>query len=187
MRKGTHHTLASLQKMSYPRGPLRDPVERSWEKVNKRGPDECWPWLGKKTSSKFKYGVFILNGRRKHTKLVLAHRFAYRLEYGDAALPDDICLLHLVCDNPPCCNPRHTGPGTRAQNVYDMDRKGRRVPARGERQRDAKLSYKEADTIRWSHSVGGVSIRTLARWYAVGETTISRVLHDETWVLPKAA
>src|SRR5438477_397477 len=95
----------------------------------------------------------VLDGRRKHTKRVLAHRFAYRLEHGDAALPDDICLLHLVCDNPPCCNPRHTRPGTRADNVKDMDMKHRRVPARGERQHGHKLSYEMADTIRWSHRI----------------------------------
>ena len=68
-----------------------------------------------------------------------------------------------------------------------MDRKGRRVPARGERQRDAKLTYEMADTIRWSHRIGGLSIKTLARWYEVGETTIARVVHNETWVQPLAA
>src|SRR5216684_2370319 len=188
MKKNSNHTQASILKMKqHPRPSRRDPLERFWEKVDKRGPDECWPWMWKKTSGKFQYGVFILDGRRNHTKLVLAHRFAYRLEHGDAALPDDICLLHLVCDNPPCCNPRHTGPGTRADNVHDMDRKHRRVPARGERQRDAKLTYEMADTIRWSHRIGGLSIKTLARWYEVGETTIARVVHDKTWVQPQAA
>ena len=70
-----------------------------------------------------------------------------------------------------------------------MIQKGRHRPGRGDRQRDAKLSYREADTIRWSHRVGGVSIKTLARWYEVGERTIGRVVHDQTWIKikPQAA
>lgn len=176
MRKGSRHSQASLRKMrQYPRS-QRDPLERFWEKVDKRGLDECWLWLGKKTSGKLQYGVFLLDGRRNHTKRVLAHRFAYRLEYGDAALPDDICLLHFVCDNPSCCNPRHTGPGTRADNVKDMDRKKRRVPARGERQPCHKLSYAEADCIRWMHAVAGASRRRLARDYGVTRSNIARIL-----------
>ena len=194
MIKGSHHSQATRLRMRgprphtrHPRGPLRDPLERFWEKVNKRGPDECWPWLGKKTSGKFQYGVFLLDARRQYTKRVMAHRFAYRLEYGEAALPDDICLLHLVCDNPPCCNPRHVGPGTRADNVHDMDRKNRRVPARGERQHDHKLSYAEASTIRWMHDVAGASHRRLARDYGVSRSNIARILAGKIWVEPLAA
>lgn len=190
MIKNSRHSEATRERMRGPRRPhrhprsTRDPIDRFWEKVDRRGSDECWPWLGKRTSGEFQYGVFTLDGRRGHTKLVLAHRFAYRLEHGDAALPDDLCLLHLVCDNPPCCNPRHTGPGTRADNFFDMVRKGRRVVARGQRQRDAKLSYQEADTIRWMHFVAGASHRRLARDYGASRSNIARILAGQIWVEP---
>jgi len=84
-------------------------------------------------------------------------------------------------------NEAHLFAGTRRDNCFDMVKKGRHCPGRGERQRDAKLSYREAETIRWMHFVAGASHRRLARDYGVSRSTIWRVLHDETWVLPKAA
>jgi SAM-dependent methyltransferase len=52
--------------------------ERFWSKVDRRGPDECWPWVGARLESG--YGRFKLSNQRK---LVPAHRFAWELENGD--------------------------------------------------------------------------------------------------------
>lgn len=55
--------------------PKRTVEERFWEKVERRGPDECWLWLGGKTGGG--YGYFWLDGR-----MVRAHRFAYGASCG---------------------------------------------------------------------------------------------------------
>ena len=50
-------------------------ITRFWSKVDKRGPDECWPWLGH--CQKGGYGQFGSGGGR------LTHRIAYELLVGE--------------------------------------------------------------------------------------------------------
>lgn len=57
-----------------------------------------------------------------------AHRAMFELWYGEKLLPSDV-LLHS-CDNPRCFSPYHLTKGTQAENVKDMDAKGRRVAAK---------------------------------------------------------
>lgn len=71
--------------------------ERFWAKVDRRGPDECWPWLaGKKSDG---YGVFWDGAAQ-----VGAHRISYEAHHG--AIPDGLVIDHL-CRNPACVNPFH--------------------------------------------------------------------------------
>jgi formylmethanofuran dehydrogenase subunit E len=53
------------------------------------------------------------------------HRAFFSLWYGVKLEPSDV-LLH-ECDNPRCFNPFHLRKGTQAENIRDMDEKGRRV------------------------------------------------------------
>jgi formylmethanofuran dehydrogenase subunit E len=55
------------------------------------------------------------------------HRAFFKLWYGVELKPEDV-LLH-GCDNPKCFNPFHLRKGTQAENIKDMDEKGRRVSA----------------------------------------------------------
>lgn len=98
------------------RRPLSD---RLWPKVDRRGPDECWPFTG----SRNEHGYGLIRG--EDGKLVKAHRAAYELTHGP--LPAGVVLRHS-CDNPPCCNPAHGVPGTQADNVADMIARGRMHP-----------------------------------------------------------
>lgn len=101
------------------RGPRPVPLaERFWAKVDKRGPDECWPWLGGTSDG---YGVIGVGRRAEGVKR--ATHIAWTLEHG-VPLPDGMDALHK-CDNPPCVNPKHLFPGTQADNVKDMLAKGR--------------------------------------------------------------
>ena len=94
--------------------PWSQPFEvRFWAKVEKRGPNECWPWRAKRQMRGGDYG---------HFESKLAHRIAFELHYGIA--PGNKCVCHS-CDNPPCCNPAHLWLGTRKENMDDMRRKGR--------------------------------------------------------------
>jgi hypothetical protein len=101
-----------------PRRPL---AERFWAKVDRRGPDECWPWLGCKRP--LGYGSFSVSSYRT----VGAHRVAYELAHG-ATLPSKsswLCIDHL-CRTPSCVNPRHLELVTYRENTL----RGDTIPAR---------------------------------------------------------
>lgn len=93
-----------------------DPIIRFWAKVDKRGPDECWPWLA--ACVKDGYG-----GLKVYGKTVQAHRFSWELAHG-CKIPEGKLVQHS-CDNPPCCNPKHLFLGTDKTNAMDMVRKDR--------------------------------------------------------------
>ncbi len=88
--------------------------ERFWAKVDKSefisptrgdlGP--CWLWTGATVRG---YGVFWANGKN-----VIAHRFAYTLEYG--SIPDGLTLDHL-CYTRNCVRHSHLEPVTSGENV----------------------------------------------------------------------
>lgn len=93
------------------------PIEqRFWDKVDRRGPQDCWEW----TAAKDARGYGRVGSKRPRTEL--AHRVAYRLTKGE--IPSGMLVCHS-CDNPPCCNPEHLFVGTDADNNKDMHTKGR--------------------------------------------------------------
>lgn len=93
--------------------------ERFEQHINRSdGPDACHPWTASLGTSG--YGQFQDGGTMRG-----AHVVAYELDRGHAPPPDKPYVLH-TCDNPPCCNGKHLAEGTQAENIADMDAKGRR-------------------------------------------------------------
>ncbi len=88
-----------------------------WLLVDKRGPDDCWPWLGS-TIKKDGRGSYCTGGKR-----YVASRYALALTSG--GMPEPTVLACHSCDNPPCCNPAHLWWGTTAENRLDASAKGR--------------------------------------------------------------
>lgn len=76
----------------------------------------CWLWLGTTVGGGY--------GRVAETKRVrtLAHRASYAAFVSE--IPHGMDILHR-CDTPCCINPEHLSPGTHAENMNDMVRKGR--------------------------------------------------------------
>ena len=78
--------------------------------------EACWPWKGCRTrpSTRHKdhpgYGQFRVGAKR-----VKAHRHAWELWHG-VLMPTGLDAAHVVCDNPPCCNPTHVGPEDHWEN-----------------------------------------------------------------------
>jgi hypothetical protein len=77
----------------------------------------CWIWMRAIQTSG--YGQAY---DRIEKRLVSAHKLSYTVARGP--VPDGLELLHS-CDVRLCCNPEHLSPGTRLDNVRDMDQKGR--------------------------------------------------------------
>ena len=112
-------------------------VERLWGQIDRRGPDECWPWTG---TTCYGYGRFLVG-----TREVKAHAAVYALTKG--VVPAGFLVRHS-CDNPPCCNDAHLLLGDDADNKKDCIERGRLNPAcgdqNGSRKYPERLSRGEA-------------------------------------------
>ena len=137
-------------------------MDRFWDKVDIRGPDECWPWTG--STNKGGYGRY---------DRTTAHRRAYKLTNGPTFL--DVCH---TCDNPPCCNPAHLFAGSELENAQDMKNKNRQ--SRGEARPDAKLNE---NTVRYVRllAAAGVYQKEIADMLGVSKTIIGFAVIRRTW------
>lgn len=82
--------------------------ERFWRKVDRRGVNDCWNWIG--GIDRHGYGQFSDTSKRSYR----AHRFSYQLLVGN--LCDDLVIDHL-CRNRACVNPLHLEQVTLAVNM----------------------------------------------------------------------
>jgi len=164
---------------------------RFWEKVNIRGPNDCWEW----TACRIKagYGQFWLRN-----KMVLAHRIAWTLENGQ--IPDGegyhgLCVCH-TCDNPCCVNSSHLFLGTISDNNHDRDSKGRGNQARGDKNGarlhpelvtrgeyrwNSKLTEDKVRELRSRYAAGGVTCISLAREFGVSRQTANDAVLRKIW------
>jgi len=107
-------------KPSVPYGTLGSAEGRFWSKVERKGPDECWPWKAAVTKETG-YGIF--HPRKPETRL--AHRVAYESQYGP--IPEGLFIDHTChngqgcppgpCPHRKCCNPAHLEAVTNRENV----------------------------------------------------------------------
>ena len=144
--------------------------ERFWEKVGKRGPDDCWEWAGSKQSHG--YGQINAGGRGR---ILSAHRVSWELANGP--IPIGMCVLHY-CDNPGCVNPAHLFLGTQEDNIQDRAKKGRN--ARGAGIGISKLDKQDIGEIRVMLS-RGISRSVISKKYGVTRRTIGDINAGKTW------
>lgn len=142
--------------------------ERFWEKVDKRGSDDCWEWTAYRNPRG--YGYFHRNGHP-----VPAHRLSYELCNGP--IPEGMFVCHK-CDNPPCVNPNHLWLGTNADNTNDRNRKGRNPV--GGHHHAAKLTESQVIEIRQRASSGEKQYE-LAREFKVARSLISLIVNRKLW------
>lgn len=113
----------------------------------------CWKPL--RATKGYRY--IKVNGKN-----LRAHRVVAGASEGEV-------VLHS-CDNPWCCNPEHLSIGTRADNILDMNTKGRH-PCR-------KLTDDDVLHIVTSNASG----YSLAKLYGVDKKTIYKIRKGETYV-----
>jgi hypothetical protein len=148
----------------------RHTPETFWERVDRRGDSECWPFIGPTTDG---YGLLSYGG-----KVTRAHRVAYRLAGG--TVDPGHHIMHS-CDNRACCNPSHLSSGSPAENVRDMWSKGRaRVPI-GTESGQAKLTREAVGIIREWPLRGTQAAHELAERFGVGWRSIYRVWQGLTY------
>lgn len=130
---------------------------------------ECRVWVGSRKRTG--YGVVIIGGKPHYT-----HRLSYELHHGP--IPEGKLVMHL-CDNPPCINADHLRLGTDADNVADMDRKGRRrtVSRTGTTHYRTRFSDADVLAIRASKETHAA----LARYYGVSDGTIAAIRKRVNW------
>jgi len=170
---------------------MSDLETRFWSKVNRRGPDECWPWIPKPHSNG--YGTFWME-RRSHGKSwwESSHRVAFFLTHG--RWPEPCCLHNCPSgDNPLCCNPAHLREGTQAENITDKMAKGRQAAgtqhgrytkpertARGERQGNSKLKEWQIPYIK-KLLASGISQTHIGRAYGIDRSTVGHIARGKNW------
>lgn len=138
-----------------------------------RKTDGCWFWTGAKISTG--YGLIRIDGSGR-----LVHRVAWEL-YTGQPVPLSMCVLHK-CDTPLCVNPDHLFVGSRADNVHDMDAKGRRVnnQSRGEWVATSKVTEQNVIQIRQMFAAG-ISRRSIAHTFGIALPTLYQIVRRKTW------
>jgi hypothetical protein len=149
--------------------------ERFWNRVNKKGINECWEWTGAKRSDG--YGTFSMG---KRSQFMMAHRYSWMLANG-RDIPDGLLVLHN-CDNPTCVNPNHLRVGTDADNVRDMwDRNRARTGVLpGELNGMSKLTWDKVREIRTKYS-RKLNTYRLSEEYGVSEVMIAKIIRGDNW------
>jgi hypothetical protein len=152
-------------------------ARRFWAKVDRRGPDECWPWLASLHTTG--YGRFKIWSYQ----CVPANRVAWVLDKLED--PCELLVCHR-CDNRPCCNPAHLFLGTDADNSADMVAKGRWKGGnhRGARNPTAILDDAKVREI-WALILAGKTNTAIAERYGVHHATISAIRRGKIWTRVK--
>lgn len=133
----------------------------------------CWLWRG---CIKNQYGHGAIS---VHNRAVYVHQLAAAIFHGP--LPKRGAVLH-ECDVPACWRPEHLKRGTQADNIADMEAKGRarKVVPRGERHHKVTLTNDQVAEIRARWAANPRDQRALAAAYGVRQSTIWRLVHKVT-------
>lgn len=141
-------------------------ADQFWGKVERRAPNECWPWTAGRTVDGY--------GRLKwRERKLLSHRVAFALTHNwhPEYLPPEQLILHS-CDNPRCCNPAHLSSGTHSDN--------RSHCAARQRTNCTKLTPDQILEIR-AQLASGKGVRAIARAFGVTHENIRAIRSRQTW------
>lgn len=136
-------------------------VRRFWSKVDRRGPGECWLWIGNQQSQH--YGQFWLRGEN-----VLAHRVAYEISRGP--LSRSWIVTHPVCHTKLCVNPAHLGTAS-----------GEDRAAHGERHSNARLTNADILEIRNLYANTNMFVKAIGAQFGVTHQAVRAIVKGRTW------
>lgn len=155
-------------------------IERFWEKVDRRGPDECWNWQASFVTGG--YGFFKLDGRT-----CAAHRVSYLITHGVWNTGGHFTQICHTCDNPACVNPAHLYNGSAQENANDKIERGRMRGAFGFDREPLTLPGESNPRAKLTeHDVRAIlacadSEKTLSQRYGVSRWAIHNIRHGKSW------
>lgn len=162
-------------------GPARRPlVDRFWEKVTRRGDNECWEWTG--GTAPGGYGVIGIGGHI--TRQVRATRLSWEIAHN-RPFPDGLYCCH-TCDNPRCVNPSHLVAWTQKENIADMHRKGRAASVDQTRhtgELNGRALLTDNDVVEIVRLINSRTIRQkdIASMYGVCVGVIEKIKSGKLW------
>lgn len=153
-----------------------DALERFWSKVDKLGPEDCWPWVA--CVDEGGYGIFHLTFAVPKQLTYNAHRVSYFLAHHN--LPNNLCVCHK-CDNRKCVNPSHLFLGTYVDNNLDRDIKMRGRCERGQTHGMAKLCEAQVQEIRIMRTNSSARLIDIAKAFGVSKQCVESIVYRVNW------
>lgn len=143
-----------------------------WNRVysNVVSDGECWTFTGCKDDCG--YGRINKDGR-----LVRLHRAVYEHHHG---LISERLVVRHKCDNRACLRIDHLEIGTQADNIADMDKRGRRVTIRGGERSTAVLRESDIHEIR-RLLADGVTCAKIGPKFGVTPEMIGHIKNGRAW------
>jgi hypothetical protein len=149
---------------------IKQPLEkRFWEKVDKKGKDDCWLWKG----GKGWMGYGRIRDEKKNPKS--ATHVSWFLKHGEYPTK---YMCHK-CDNPSCVNPNHLFEGSPKDNSRDCIKKDRH--SRGSRQAFSILTEADVEKIKQEYTGKYGECTRLGKKYNVTYSTISKIMRGVQW------
>jgi predicted DNA-binding protein (UPF0251 family) len=154
---------------------------RLWSKVDIVNDDtSCWEWnASRKKGDNEDYGNFNfkdpITGKRMIT---LSHRVVFYVVHK--RLPE---VGRHTCDNPPCSRPSHIIDGTQADNIADMDARGRRKVTEDQRGELNPRAVLTEDMVRMARKLyrGGMPFEQIAATLDQGVSPVMFAIRGDTW------
>ncbi len=152
---------------------------RFMSKISPEALSGCWLWTA--AVNKSGYGMFNerWDNKSKRSIVCLAHRFSFKL--ANRNFDDRFNVLHH-CDNPACVNPSHLFAGTQADNVADMDIKGRRINSQlqGERHPNSKVNKDDVYQMLEMRK-NGFTQQSIANKFGISQVQVGNILRKDQW------
>lgn len=130
----------------------------------------CIEWTGAR-HPQTGYGRKYFQGKPRQ-----AHRLTYVEHHGLSFEDIEGLVVMHICDNPPCVNVDHLRLGTQADNLADMDAKGRRKG-----QFSPVLTEYAVRWIRSYHATGDYTQQGLADQFGVSRRTVGYIIDRTNW------
>ena len=131
-------------------------IKRFWKYVDKRGPDDCWEWLGCILNTG--YGQFHMPKGR-----IGAHRVSWAIAHRMWPIPEGM-ICH-TCNNKACVNPAHLYLGTQTTNMRDR----------------SILTAEDIVEIRYLNKFEGYTHIDLSEKFSVPKSTIGKICRHTSW------